>query len=528
MRHGPGKRLGSKTKYFNKGLLRIGNQAAISHIIDYFNPEEHEFIIVTGHLGDIVKQYVTIAHPNIKVEFIEQENNIKGPGDALLQCKSLLDCPFYIWCADTLVDLWDKRKELPSVENNWIGFAETKSLDGEYSSVEINEHSGRIYDFHEKKSPKYTGNAYIGCAFVKDYEDFLFNLEHNPIIIDNQHQVSSGFQGLFRNTRVVFAERFRWFDIGDLDKLQTTKADPLFEAKIENLDKDDEELYFIGDNVIKYFYNSVISKNRVKRAKLLKGLVPDILGHSDNFYSYKFVEGVDLFDKSIVNLPNIIPNFLESMWKSELWKEKTLNPEEYMKFQNACVDFYYRKTKNRVDDLHKKLQNIDTETTINGETTAKLKDMLAILPWQKILNGKPCLMHGDMALSNIIKNGDDYSFIDWRQDFGGLTDFGDFYYDLAKLYATFLFPHDIIKQKRYKISAEGTKISFEIEKTEDDKYGQCQTNFIAWLTTKGIDVKKVRQLTAIVLLNMSPMHEYPLNMLLYYLGKETLWKTLKT
>ena len=40
------------------------------------------------------------------------------------------------------------------------------------------------------------------------------------------------------------------------------------------------------------------------------------------------------------------------------------------------------------------------------------------------------------------------------------------------------------------------------------------------------DLNKVKIITAITLLNMSPLHHYPFNFLVYYLGKNLLYKTL--
>ena len=518
---GIGTRIGDKAQFFNKSLLKIGNQAAISHIIDYF-PADCEFIIVTGYLYSIVEQYIAIAHPNINVRFIRQENNIKGPGDALLLCEEHLNEPFFIWCCDTLVDN-------PSLDesSNWIGYARTNGSLEEYSCIAFSPNDRIITDFHEK-GEFYTQNAFIGCAFVKDYFSFVHNLKHNPLFINEQYHISAGFRGLLNDKKVIKAKEFTWHDIGSLTKLQETKQH--FKSKIENLDKVDEEIYFLKDRAIKYFYNSETIKNRHTKSKVLKGFVPTVIDCSDNFYSYKYIEGVDLFDKS-VDIASVLSHLLETLWKSELWKEKTLDPDEYMRFQNACVNFYYKKTKGRLEQFYKKLNVTDSVNIINGENVPKLKDMLSVLSWQKILSGKPCLMHGDMALSNIIvqsKEGKlDFTLIDFRHDFGGIVEYGDFYCDLAKIYATLLFPFDIIKEKRFHIDIAERVVSYEIEKMEFDRYESAKFSFFAWLASKNIDIKKIKQLTSIILLNMSPLHEAPLDSLLYYLGKYEMFKSLK-
>jgi choline kinase/thiamine kinase-like enzyme len=516
---GKGTRLGNYAQFFNKGMIKVGDKGAISHIVEYF-PEDTEFIFIVGYLSDLVKQYVKICHPNIKATFVEQ-NTMNGPGGALMSAYDLIDGPFYIWCADTLI-LSSLPFSSPFGNWNWIGYAERKSEDNEYSSVQykLGKRYNHITSFYEKGN-NYTGNAYIGCAFIKDYEVFKNFLKNNPIIIDGQLMVSSGFYGLLMNNLDIAAEELNWCDIGDLDKLKETQKK--YPSKIENLNKIDEEIYFFDNKVVKYFNNSKICNNRVKRTKILGDLVPKIISYSDNFYSYEYIEGIDLF--SIPN-PEIVFKDLLDYYNKNLWTEKSLNPEEHSKFQQACVDFYYRKTKDRLDQFYTKFNFQDSDYAINGERIPKTKDLLSVLNWSKILSGRPSLMHGDFNFSNILLTKENtFKLIDWRQDFGGIIEYGDTYYDLAKMLSGLLFPHDLVKQGKYNISTEGNAIHYGIETTES--YIKCKEIFYKFLEENNYDRKKVEQLAAIVLLNMAPLHEAPLNTLLFYLGKDILWQTMK-
>ena len=84
---GLGSRLGEITKNTNKSLVRIGNKAAISYIIDSYS-EGTEFVITLGHFGSHVRQYLEIAHPKTKFEFIEVEKYTDLNGDMLIRCFS--------------------------------------------------------------------------------------------------------------------------------------------------------------------------------------------------------------------------------------------------------------------------------------------------------------------------------------------------------------------------------------------------------------------------------------------------------
>ena len=56
---GKGSRLSGYSKLVNKALLPINKKAAISHIIDNF-PKDTKLVIAIGHLGDQVKDFLTI------------------------------------------------------------------------------------------------------------------------------------------------------------------------------------------------------------------------------------------------------------------------------------------------------------------------------------------------------------------------------------------------------------------------------------------------------------------------------------
>ena len=66
---GIGSRLLKETENINKALVLINNKPIISHIIEKF-PINIEFVIALGYKGDLVKQYLKIAHPKNKFKFI--------------------------------------------------------------------------------------------------------------------------------------------------------------------------------------------------------------------------------------------------------------------------------------------------------------------------------------------------------------------------------------------------------------------------------------------------------------------------
>ena len=72
-----------------------------------------------------------------------------------------------------------------------------------------------------------------------------------------------------------YIETNNWLDTGNVDSLKKSRKK---HKSINNLlSKDDENIYFINNQVIKFFYNKKICENRVLRLKYLKKMTPKIL-----------------------------------------------------------------------------------------------------------------------------------------------------------------------------------------------------------------------------------------------------------
>ena len=115
---GIGSRLGNFTKYSNKCLVKVGDIPVITRILNSY-PQETNFYITLGHNGDLVKQYLNIAHSNLKFTFILVDK-YEGPESSLayslLKAKPFLQKPFIYHACDTIVESY-----VPDLSKNWIG-----------------------------------------------------------------------------------------------------------------------------------------------------------------------------------------------------------------------------------------------------------------------------------------------------------------------------------------------------------------------------------------------------------------------
>lgn len=512
---GKGTRLGWRTKHINKALLKVGDKAAISYSVDVF-PKEVEFVIGLGFQGDLVRQYLNVSYPEHKFIFVEVEKFEgvgSGPGFSLLQCKKYLQCPFYYISCDTIID-WEN---VLHYKNNWVGWAHTDEKDVEkYCTIDIEKSCGiySVVGYHDK-SKNGTSNVFVGVSFINYYKDFWKILSKEKVTVNNEIQVSPAILSVPNMTPLLV----EWWDIGSEDGLQEVRQQ--FKG-LQNLDKEDEEIYFVNNFVVKYFYNDNIIKGRVERTKLLGQAVPELLGSTKNFYKYEFIQGKDI---STLNDPNEVIVPLLKFSKRHLWKKIELNNTEKLIFKDACRNFYYQKTLVRLDSFYEKTNVVDREDIINSQFIPKVKEIFKQVDWDWISDGYPCVGHGDLNLSNVLLlDNNSFKLIDFRQDFGGLVDKFDAYYDFSKLYCSFLFPRQSANSRHFLITENDWFVETNIKIPEN--FQKAKEIFEKWIIDEGYDLKKVKVLTGLIFLNMSPLHSDPLDKYLFYFAKYWLYSVL--
>ncbi len=499
--------MGELSNYINKAILPVNFKAVISYIIEKF-PEDIEIVVAVGHRKETIIDYLSLAHPERKFTYVEIEKYVgpgRGPGDGLLTCRDYLKCPFILFTADTIV-----LEDILLPDQNWFGIAPVKETEP-YCTVKIK--NNLIYQLDDKIK---TNNkfAFIGLAGVYDYEDLFSALERNNDIIN-------GFKKLIEKKLIPIG--FTWFDTGTLKNYLETNKNFSGGNKKFDFSKSNEFLYFIGDRVIKFFADENIVKNRCARARMLKGLCPEIEIQKNNFYAYKKVDGQALFNVLNVKMAR---NFFE--WaKTNLWRSADITDQERKEFSNYCRDFYYNKTLKRISDFYEKTGIIDSHNNINGIATPPLKELLAKINWDNLCQGTPSNFHGDLHFDNILvsKNSDDsqkFILLDWRHDFGGSTKVGDLYYDLAKLYGSTLLSFELIKEGMFSCDISDQDIHYNFFIKHD--LIEAKEEFVKFVEENNFDLKKIRLITALIFLNMSPLHNSPFDVMLYFLGKSMLHK----
>ena len=140
------------------------------------------------------------------------------------------------------------------------------------------------------------------------------------------------------------------------------------------------------------------------------------------------------------------------------------------------------------------------------------------IDWSYLSKGNPTNIHGDLQFDNIIlgKNNK-IKLIDWRPNFGKFNLIGDINYDLAKLLGGLEINYDLIKKNKFYFRKKKNKISIKVPKRNGTKkLIKVLENFII---EKKLDIEKIKVITGLIFLNMSPLHHHPFDKLLFYFGK---------
>lgn len=514
---GRGTRMENLTKDIHKGLLPLNRVPIISHIINSF-PKNVEFVVAVGYKKDIIKQYLKVAHSDRKITVVEVDNfegSGSGPGYSMLQCKEHLQCPFILDTVDTIV-----LEKIPPPDHDWMGIAEIDPTETErYCTTRL---EGDLIVRLDDKIKNQNRYAYIGLAGINNYKLFWDSLINNKYLVKNEYQVTNGFMSII-NKRQMHPINFTWCDTGSEQNYLNTAAK--FNKNFLHLEKTDEYIFFVNGLVIKYFSDKLMVSNRVKRTSVLAPFCPEITTVTENFYAYRFVEGTPL--SKVLN-DSLLIDFLN--WsKDNFWIKKHITEAEKVKFKKACLDFYRTKTIERLNLFHQITKIVDREETINGYQIPKTSELLEKIDWDQLSDGIPVNFHGDYFIENIIyRDNSDLSkrfvLIDWRQSFGGIIDYGDIYYDLAKLNHGLKLSHEMIRKEMYDVIIDGDKIT--IQYGTYNNLVDSQILLKDFIKRNNYDFKKVEILTALIYLNIAALHSYPYNLLLYYLGKLYLYRVL--
>lgn len=487
---GLGSRMGKYRNIINKTLLPIRGKAIISHIIEQF-PAGTKFVVAVGFKSDMVQSYLTLAHPEIKFDFVQVKNFAgpgAGPAQSLKACRDRIEGPFTFITCD---GYYQNLNSIPE-DKNYVCISKINP-DESYAYCNVSVVDGKIQDVVDKHAFN-SGLAVSGVFFIRDTDKFWDNLFGC--------ELASGWSAC-----EPYAHEVPWVDLGTVERYER------FARQHEAYDnsKLDEFLYIVNGRVIKWFKDVTISKNRMARMHGKEKLFPKIEKRIHNWYSYKLVKG-DVLYKSVHD-EEVFLKFIEWMNKSVWTKSKsTLTSED-------CKKFYYDKTMKRLEMFREKYPSFDPHTINGRKMEVSMEKALVDLDWDRIftqdLEKRSVFFHGDLQFDNVIFDGSRFTLIDWRQDFAGRVDTGDLYYDIAKLIGGMIINYDYIREGKFWFFDHDNQCALGVaRRSEYDHYIEGLFNVFK--------DSPVSDILPLIFLNMAPLHTQPLDKLLYCLALHLL------
>jgi choline kinase/mannose-6-phosphate isomerase-like protein (cupin superfamily) len=512
---GTGSRMGDIGLTYHKSLLPLMNKAILSHIIEKFSMDT-EIIIAVGYLKEQVQEYISFFHKDRQIRFInvdKYEGEGSGPAYSLECCRKELARPFYFCVCDFYTST--EFDDLQLSTENWIGVSKTDKSES-YSTIEIIDMKPK--QLINKTKNGYT-NAFTGISYIYDYKLFWSELDKN---VDSRKEIVDAFKNIeLFNFKV---KEIDWNDTGMLDLYK--EAQNKYDGDKLYLHNTKNEYKYKKDNIfIKYIKDKVKINNIYKRGELLQEFIPRLLNRGDFFYSYEYFIGNTLYE---LNSKDVYIKFID--WFEENFCKVSYTLNDIANLRKNAEKFYKEKTIERIKLLKDtgRFAILDSITKINGIDVKPLDFYLEKIDWEHLLDTIPTkLFHGDLQFDNIVYNTPDFKLIDWREDFGGNLEYGDLYYDLAKLYGGMHFNYNTMKdQDCYKVEIVNT--SADIVYTKDTILSRIsEDEYISFLNRNNFDINKIKLLLAIIFINMSPLHTNNFDKLVFLKSKLILNEMFK-
>ena len=86
---GYGRRMGQFSRMIPKALVPYDNKPLVSHIMSKFDAGT-KFVIACGHMGQLIKDYVSEVHKDKNVVFVDIDNYLEGdtgPATTIQMCQ---------------------------------------------------------------------------------------------------------------------------------------------------------------------------------------------------------------------------------------------------------------------------------------------------------------------------------------------------------------------------------------------------------------------------------------------------------
>jgi glucose-1-phosphate thymidylyltransferase len=216
---GIGTRLRPHTHTIPKALVPVAGKPIVGHILDEMEPiGVDEVVLVTGYMGDRIKDYVAEAYPGLNSCCVDQEER-KGLGHAIFLTRECVDeGPLLIVLGDTVVTA--DYSALTRGGRTLIGVKEVEDPTL-FGVVEVE--NGRVRSLVEKPDVPPSNLAIVGVYYiehVKALYDSLSEVIERDIRTKGEYQLTDALKIMLeRGEEMGTFPVEGWYDCGRPDTL---------------------------------------------------------------------------------------------------------------------------------------------------------------------------------------------------------------------------------------------------------------------------------------------------------------------
>ena len=174
---GFGKRLRPHTWSRPKQLISMAGKTVIEHVLDTFStlPSDlkTEFVFIVGYLGDKIREFMEIEHPDLTVHYVVQEE-MRGQSHAIYLARDYIDGPMIMVFADTLIET--DLSFLEQEESDIVAWVKPVPDPRRFGVAEVGKNQ-RVTRLIEKPQAMDNNLALVGFYYFKNGQDLIQAIE---------------------------------------------------------------------------------------------------------------------------------------------------------------------------------------------------------------------------------------------------------------------------------------------------------------------------------------------------------------
>ncbi|HSB65478.1 MAG TPA: sugar phosphate nucleotidyltransferase [Anaerolineales bacterium] len=223
---GYGVRLRPHTWSRPKQLIRMADKLVIDHVLDTFsnlpNLDQAEFVFIVGYLGGQIIEYISHAHPELKIHYVEQ-TEMRGQSHAIYLAKEYLDGPMVMIYGDTLIRT--DFSFLPTETSGAVTWVKAVSDPRRFGVASLGR-DGWVTHLVEKPQDMDNNLVLVGCYYFQDSAALLTAIEEQMrrnIALKNEFFLADAVNIMLEHDLKMRVQRVDiWLDAGTPEDVIST------------------------------------------------------------------------------------------------------------------------------------------------------------------------------------------------------------------------------------------------------------------------------------------------------------------